>query len=701
MARVVSASSRVIYPPAQTVLVNGEIRRDVECVSVSQGGSLSPVQAVLRVPQAYAGDSLSWLNDASVVVTVAGRSDPIFRGFVVTEAHHENAVESRVSVRAVSPIGWMHKVYLGQGVWQAAVRYFRLNALTGLPTGWNLVAVLQQWFTVPIYPEDWKEVIDIGEVEALGETSANIPFSGLRFAATNYRDALYTILGQVPQLGIRERFTEEKTFLDFYLRNDPDAAVRRIVAPLGSTGPEEGALLTAFVRESDVEDIYSRAIGYGRPTQTQITIGTRVQGMARAQTWDGYLPLVPMWANATSYQELLNDDGGDPPAPLYHADEAAVIADPAVAVEGSPQFNPALRYHFRRYRLPDWVAKLWTIGQRNVYRTTRSDLAPELVPEEHIGIQVFVNAMTYEDGDGNPIVSMGSASVANYRLIPGAVVTEEGILELPTPALEVYKRSVNGDGDEVDTYDRVDVFVTLSISRNEQRPFWDTGVVGVTLPGLEDSGLVLSFINESVGYERIGTNLGEFEDAIGAFDWGSAWYDPKADEWQFTDAGSPVIVEDDLPFLAGLTESMLMERSKRRTDASVSIPACLFGYRVGDVVTLENRGIDGRRLTVNSVTWNLLDPVTMVSASDQVVSRFTVGDIAPQSGGAGVGRNLREGIEQMRDRATNAGGGPDDSLLDPFAGAIDWSDANPYRALDAENALAANERWRSMGRGRR
>jgi hypothetical protein len=336
-----------------------------------------------------------------------------------------------------------------------------------------------------------------------------------------------------------------------------------------------------------------------------------------------------MWASATSYETLF--------ALSYTADEAAVIADPSVAIEGSPQFDPALQYVFRRFALPDWFRQ-WVIEQRNVFRTVRSDLAPEIIPEEHIGIQVFVSALTYTDGDGEPVISSGAIDDTRYRLIQGARLTEEGVIELPQPALDIYFRELGEDGDEVIQYDRVNLFVTLTISKPEQRPFWDTGVRGsVAFTGLEDSGLVLSYINESAGYERIATLAGEFVSIYGSFDFGSAWYDPQTDSWEFATPGSSVIVEDDLPFLAYLSNALLSERNRRRTDATVRIPACLFGYQPGDIVTLENRGINGRRMTVNSVVWNLLDPTTEVSASDQVVMMFDVGTVAAQSGGAGRG----------------------------------------------------------------
>lgn len=703
MARVLSSSGRIIYPPNQTVTINGVVRRDVECAQIISGGNLSPVQATLLVPQAYAGDSLPWLADSLVVVTVEGRSDPIFRGVVLTEAHRENASESRVSVRAISHVGLMDKIFLGQGILQAAVKYFRSNAVTGLPSGWNLVAVLQQWFSLPVYPLDWKTQIDIGDVEALGLSGANIPFMGLRFAVTSYRDALATIMAQVPQLGIRERFTSDLTYLDFYLRNDPEAPERRIVAPLGSIGPQDGAIASAFVRESDVSGIYSRVVGFGRPVKTQITIGTRASTDARTQDWDSPFRLRPLWEDATDYVELFSqDENGDP---VYSADEMKVMADPSIAIEGTPHFDATLQYHFRRFALPDAIRALWTIEQRNVFRTVRSDLAPELVGEEHIGVQVFASfvrqdepAAPENDETKGDLLEDGFIDPTKYRLIPGAIVTEEGIIELPAPALECFFRWLKPDGTELREFNRVDVFVTLTISRSEFRPRWDTGVRGGSFPGLEQSGMVLSFINESVGFERIGTLPNEFGIPPGEEDdppppptfplhFGSAWYDPQTDQWLFVNAGAMEVVEDDTVFLAGLCETLLTERNRRRTDATIRLPACLFGYQVGDVVTLENRGINGRRLGVNTVVWDLLNPATEISASDQIVTRFTVGEMAT-GGASGAGRNLGAGVEAMRGAAN------EDPGLDPFQPENLTTD-NPNLMMDVQNALGANQRWRA------
>lgn len=611
MGTFTNSNSRIIQRPAQRVLINGTTRHDIECVGVSLSLGLSPAQATMRIPRAMFGDDLDALRDASVVVyahdaLLPSDRAPIFRGFLDVKTSHEDARTNTVSILALSPAAYLDRVYCGQGAGEGVVYWYKRHKLTGALTGWTFLNVIQDLFAG--LPSAWMTVIGLGNITGLSEfAAANAKLDDVVLTTATYQAALAQLLERTPGVGVRERFTDTLTLYDFFPLGSSGLGNRVITLPSSGNGPEQGAYATAAVERSDVEDVYSRVIAFGRPAETMVTTSTT----------HSTAPLTPAWANTFVYPTSYPAYVPGPPAPSLSAAETAVIADPDAATPGSPTFQEEYSHVFRVFKLPACL-RLRRILQDNV--ATVDDGTGD--GERRVELQVFRATAVWPDDV--PAVGDTPTESTVYELIQGARVTEDGFVILPKPALDYFGVSIDaGTQLMVQTYRPVHVGVTLTVQEiiNHGRQY-DTGVVGdVRLPGIATEGAVLSWTNNACQFQQIatGNSAGQgLTDATGEHYFNAFWYDRDTDSWQLTSAGSQSVTRDDGEFLQQDAEQALAERNQRRTQVSVMLPAVCTSLHPGDMVRVLGRDLDGKLLQIHGVTFDFAAVNTTFTASDQV-----------------------------------------------------------------------------------
>lgn len=624
MPRVTTSNSRRVNRPDQVVQINGRTSRYVECLATTDVFGLGASTAVLSIPQAFAGDDISFLRDAEVRVFAhdsrePSYRDPVFIGWVDTETAVEDASNSRVTVMARDVRSLLDRVFVGQRDLSAIHHWPHRDRETGLPTGHTLTSILRELFSTDYLPNDWASVLALGTTRGLSNAEADVRLPSILFAAETLQGALRALLAFVPDVIVRARYQSGRTFLDFVLWGSGTAGARRVRACSSSQGPEQGAYLQAYVSQVEYSRTYSRVVGFGRTHRTMLTLSTNHDDSR----------LVPAW-NAS--------DGiyfGDGSEVEYSEGELKVMADPDYATPGTQRFEETDGEHefvFRRWALPVAIP-WWAVEDRNVvrFRNVGTDAAD--LSYSQLSVQVFKprrpmagEGVVQENGD----VAF-DAIEGEYELIDGAKL-EDGFLMLPAPL--VVLTAIHPDG--TSTFEPDDLYLTITVKDPlNTRLTYDTGLRGEEgHEAFDDEGLVLPVINESLGISRVGTEAGEFDSAAG---FGCIYYDPEDQEWKTVAAGGPTVVEDDTEYLISLCERALTERSRRRTMVEAVLPMYWSGFSPTETLRLTGRGIDNKVLTITSISRRLDDPQTVITAHDGRPYTVRLGDkhdgyIAPGAG---------------------------------------------------------------------
>lgn len=612
MALVTTGNVRVVNQPEQRVVINGITRPEVECVTISESYGLRANEAMLSLPYRFAGDDVSWLRDAMVMVYVKPsgapyRLQPDFVGFIDPESARDGADESSVEVLARSALSLLDRVFIGQLQKSAIVEFPQRDRTTGLPTGYRLTSILGALFSPTFLDSNWRSLIGLGSLRAVSRGEFNVPLPDIGFHSTSYSAALRQLMSYVPDVSIREVYLSSgRTMLDFFRFGDPNVGERIVRVPTESQGPEQGAVATAYVQRRSNSGVRTRVIGYGAPAEWMVTLGTDNESG---------VGLIPAWPNATPYV----GEGAPVPHPSMEdgltLNERLVITEPERSREGSPLFDPALRQHFRVFRIP---SSLWEMIARdaNVVRQQFPTLSGEESPE--IPIQAFrekrvLGSPEAVEGDW---IQAASIHETEWELIPGAQLDwKRKLLIFPRPVLMPYGRGYDSVKKTwLEIYARPHVYITLTLfNPRGLRSVWDTGVRGLSFHRFINSsstGLAYSFVNESCKFQTVGTWPGGSYPAI--------WFDPSNNQWNRVNAGEGYPARDDRRFLVNLAEKSLRERQQRPIQAEVRLPLYRNAYHVGDTLRVLNRGIDGARLHVIGVDRSLVDPETRIVATDEV-----------------------------------------------------------------------------------
>jgi hypothetical protein len=681
MAGLTVDNSRVVAAPTVAVRVNDRNRSDIECLSVALNASLAASRASFTVPRWLSDEGLGTLENQEVVV-LAGNgslesSRPLFRGWFEGDGRQEDGDRQDVQMGAVSVLGKLNEVYVGQKKGVGAVEYLR--AEDGGPAGqtWTLSQVLKDLFAPENFPADWRAIVDLGDISAIQSVEGDIRLPSLVFSAATYRAALTRLMGLAGRVGIRERFTASKTLLDFYLVNDGRLPAREIWFSGGGVEVTDGALGVELVHRSEVARTRNRVVGYGKQAELMVTVTSDPSGWGGLQA-----PLVPAWANATAYGSSLATD----PAELTGT-EQVVLANPEKARPKSPTFDPQYRNVFQLFRLPEHVRQ-HTILDRNVLKDSTG---------KAYQVQFFRQKYDYAEVGSGGVDLRGTVNATDWELISGAEILEGGYVRFPEPMVDVYEYQ-SASKKQLNVYRRMHVGVTLTIAHKEIGLRYDTGASGAALPNLANEGEVLSFRNPRLGFELVATGTDALVDSTGdGATYGVLYYDLETNQWRSVAAGSPVIVVDDRALIGEICEARKSEIDAAVITDTVGLPG-VWKFSVGEVIRVRNRNTDNVRLMIREVKINVADPSTRIVASNAPAETVNVqvdsrgGGLPRSTTGAAMAETnynamLNRSSARMGAARKGLGGAPSASPSENYNEMLDRSQAYMSGTVDWEKLL--------------
>lgn len=582
MSRIVISSDNAVVPrQRQKLTINGKLHRDVFCTQIDVSVGKQASTAVFSLPSKVFFDNLSRFDDAEVVVyhySQGGRvlNRPIFRGYLETRTAEYDERTNRQTIKARGALHRLRRVYLGKNRGQGEVIYNKDD-------GWRLDGIVRDMFSSRSLSSSYRSVIGLGDLSGLRQASYEM--QTMSFPGTSYLDALWTIVQFAGNVRIRERFTGSKTLLDFEAIGDSETPVRRIITPRRGVGPDQGGTTTRLRDAGNVEDIVNQVDAIGAPTRTMLTVRTETE------TTDA--PLFPNWPLSTAYTES-----------ELTADETAVLGNPGFATPGHPSYSDTSdrRFIFRRFALPA-VLQRYDIDAANVWRNSDN---------ERIKVQAFIQDYTnYVDVSEDPTIDKQADGSTGYKIVKAQLI--DGHILLSEPAVRVLRYEYV-DSQQVLVRERAPVFVTITVSRRDERTVYSTGIRGnLNFPTISSAGVTLPIVNESARYERVGTGEDGLVYNNTAYTFGAIWFDEITGVWSEVEPdATPLTVRDDRSFLRSIANRTLAERSQRRTLGIRRIPRVTQGYRLMDRVWMGDK-----ILQVMQISWSLMtDIATTIQATD-------------------------------------------------------------------------------------
>lgn len=600
------------------VYVDGALLRDVLVRSVQSHQGARGATADLELPLANYKDADA-LTGKEVEIYFwhdgEGAGPPRFRGLCLGSTGVIADNENMRGARCVSWLGMMGLCQLGQKNLFGSIFFLysdrRQEGET--PTPWTPALMLERAFSPDLLPDEWASRIKLGDISAL-ENSAAAPELTIDqpFCCANYQQFIVSVLALAGDVGIRERYETDATYLDCYpLGPSAETAQEFRVASLNES-VLNGANVSALNAERDLEGVITRQIVYGALKQMIVTIGTDHENA----------PLVPQWGDTPSQAYT---EGG-----VYSADEAAVLANPALAHEGSleadfraQEGDPPLTDIFKVFRIP--------AALRN-YRVKNSlPLAGGDGKDRPAQVFIFDPPLLDAIIGGKP---GKSASEDPEAAVPRAlrishIDPETGVIRLAEPAIYVSEIAIVNGLPQV-TYEAADVYATLAIQLNTHCGY-DTGAVGGDgLPNLGLDGLVDPIFRRDMEYIQFGSagldlTLEDDETQI-------ADYEGRVleDDGTITEHGSFEVLRDDRDALAAIAEGMLRANARVRQADLTELDFCASGLRVGDTTRVNRGGTSGPAMQIYSLQFRCADPSTLIYASD-VVPVSIIEDASPPS----------------------------------------------------------------------
>jgi len=622
MATLTSNSSRVFDPQGIVVTVGGTRRQDFIPLQVVKRSGFTPDTALFLLPWARAVDDLSGFDYALVMIFVQGSSQPVFRGYLSARTAEEAPGVDRVVMQAVSITGYIDRLPVGWGTQRGEALFTKQDRVTGEDSGYTLADIMAGLEAITL-DANWSDAIRLGDVNVLNLTGADLRPTSLRYTGTDYRTGLQRVLTYAPDIGVVERHTTSKTFLDFYKWGDFSSGIHPFRACDEShEGPEDGAVVTRLKWVSDDGGIYNRARGWGAPVQFMMTFTTNHLTA----------PIVPAWSNPSVWfsPELTT--------PLLDwaltTAESSVLANPRRGDPSNSFYVTGYDQIFRRYQLPPNIWRIYQKDRQNALIVGNND-----TDKKSLNIQVFRRRWPLVENEEETALVWDEEN-PTYELIEGASITEDGFIEFREPVIQDYIIQHDG-GKTIKTRRPVDIFVTVTISRSDGiRTVYDTGVRNsVPLESVGDSGLVYTFVNNDVKFALVAAPTGGITDWRGlphTFD--CTYYNEFDLQWQSVLAADAVVIRDDSVWLGNVTERSLAERSKRRMSADVMVPYLATAVDVGEGVQVLGRNIGNKVMTAVSVQFDMVNQRTTIKATDQVPrvvsGRESVGE------GFGLARDL-------------------------------------------------------------
>ena len=635
MARLQTTSIRIVSKPTLLVRIDGRTAPEAQALQLSKRVGVYPTTLVLSFPSRYAGGPLLSLHGREVevykVATDAGRV-LFFRGYIQSDTAEEDPSRSQVTVRAVDAMGLLDRVYFGQA--QLRGETILEKDYNGTPSPWSLAAILQLALGPYSLDGNWRSIVRLGDVSALGNARLSQRFPTLRFTGETVLSAIRRLSALVPGMTPRVRYTSTGASIDFFVYAQPQQGFRQVRVPLVS-GPEEGAAVTAWARTTGSSQVRTRVVAYADRYRHQVT-------MSDAHAF----PLLGGWGyeiDGTQFPPTPYFDALNPgeEIPTYHPREQDVLDFPMLSTVEIQGIDRLLYQDiFRRYVIPPSLLRVIDIDAANV--------APDEEGNQ-LGVQVFRPVYTYElyTEEDAEIGEYRAARVpGEYELLSASVDPRSGTITLQAPnTFLLRKYAASAGGHEVREYARAPLFVTLTIASNSNpavafdqvvtdrsRGGYDTGQRAFS--GIRNidagTGSVLSFVNSNMRFWTYGTFPQGFVDAVGISRvLGTLWFNPRNETWtarglNVSDGMPPIEPDpfqgelelDERPILASIAEAAIANTVKPTTEIAVQLPYTPVGWQAGDPLVVLGRSVDGYTFTIAQIDLDFVNNSARVRASD-------------------------------------------------------------------------------------
>ena len=615
---IIPAWNLIVPLVAQEVRVNGSLRPDIECLSITQQQGLGGCRATFAMPREFFDADVAFLRTAEIVVfaTHVGYSSgaPLFRGLV-------DSIDGRLAIgtddigfSARSWITFLGMVQVGQVDQNGSMNFRRVNRTTGALNNWTVRSMVEFAFSSLAYPEDWNALLAMGDTSALTTgTASQAMATDIQLTCPTYAEFLGHMLSLAGDISVRERFTSSITYFDFYrLGPDSGGANRLRVAALGES-VVDGANVVELDASQDLSGIATHVIGYTAPKRMVVTFSTADILPAVS------LPLEPAWLDATNYAD-----------PVLTVAELAVLKNPECAKPGGEGYLPGYEDIFRKFRLPTWVRNYSLDNAMPIedaagakFRPQAFRYVPELEEATVGGIEGTQATGTY---DADPeLLSLDSLDADNF------------CFTLADPAIEFVGIGGGAGNAANQEFARAQVHFTCSLSLDGIEGGYDTGIRGTATPdALSDSGLTQVFSRPDLEVSQF-TNLGLGFDAAGTYP--ATYFNHDSGVW--TTVTAQTTIRDERETAARMAEAALRSRSVVRHTYQAGLDYLARGLRVGDTFRIDNGGEMLPPVQISAITWRVSeDASTTFVASDTIPEEVILPD-------ASRGRAGAEGLRQQ------------------------------------------------------
>ena len=597
MARIAVSEGRVVSRVQQEIYVNGSLRNDVNCIAIDKSITKGSDTAAFSVPRLSFGSDVDIFDDAELVVYAwhTGESKPLkplFRGFTQKHTTRANSKTNGIAFSAISTFGQMKNVYVGHNTDNGEVIYYRRD-------GWTFLGILEDLFSEAKLTAAWRSKIELGSLKALDKS--DFITSDISFPAESYFEAVYRLMSLAGNMRIVETYTSTKTQINVLEFGDTALPLRTVKIPSRGVGPSQGAIVTDITRNVDHAQIVSGIRAYGHPQRYMVTL--RSTDFEEESVPAGR-DLVPVWPSASPYVSTGLGSGTSA--------ETDVLVKPSLATPSHPSYlsaTAAQQWCFRVFKLPEAIMR-HTVLDSNIKRTFQ--VTDDEAKEINLPIQVWVDDFRLVDSEVTPNVDkIWDALNYDRRLVKGCQITKDGFLVLPEPAVSV-RRISSYDGEVSKLYNRARVSITLSFLDRQKRPYYDTGIRGdIEFDGIKEAGIYAEVINENIFFDQLATFTDEIPGPDGTtLDFGCIYLNEFTNTWVEVAANSPVIEQNQLPYLVTYAERALAERSHARVEYRLRLPVL-----TSAILPMHRIFTDDRFLQVASVQMVVSDPSGGVSTT--------------------------------------------------------------------------------------
>jgi len=308
----------------QEITVDGSTDRRLWCTNVNITAGFGTSTANFAIPGMLFDEARTQYKDKKVVVKASlGESakQTIFIGYLTGDGGTLDTSTDECTLSAYSVGHFMTNIGVGHDMNHWEYEYPMVDERTGLFTGYTPLGVLLDVFNR--LPDDWTDHVQLGDVSILADAS-DVPVTSFKFSLQDYRAAIETIAATFGDVAIRERFAQDKTYIDFYKVSSPTNPVSVIkVAHLKDDTADANVARLMPAKAGD--QIVNHVQAFGRNQAFVVTVKSSVPGLdfseqvpekALRKDWDVTLePIVkktPSYASndRLKYSVVAKEDAG-------------------------------------------------------------------------------------------------------------------------------------------------------------------------------------------------------------------------------------------------------------------------------------------------------------------------------------------------------------------------------------------------------